>query len=97
LDWLQPSLTASVPNLKMLIKYASMKFHLVFILAAISLFWVALIFGQVGVFWIRALAMLLGFFGFLFVFMLTDEISDNIRTFGIDLIAIGIGLMVIWI
>ena len=74
-----------------------MKFHVIFIVAAIVLAWIALSFGYLELFWVRALGVLFGFFGFLFVFMLTDEILDGIRSFGVDLIIIAVVLLVIWV
>ena len=76
---------------------ANMKFHMIFIAAAIALVWAAMYAGYLAPFWARILGILLGFFGFLLVFMLTDEISDAIRLFGVDLIVIAIGLLVIWV
>jgi hypothetical protein len=76
---------------------AIMKFHLIFIVVIIAIMWFALLFGYLDLFWTRVLGVLVGFFGFLFVFMLTDEIADGIRSFGVDLIVIAIALFVIWI
>lgn len=74
-----------------------MKFHVVFIAVAIAITWLAVYFGYIGMFWLRMLGVLLGVFGFIFVFMLTDEIGGGMRSFGVDLIAIAVGLMVIWV
>lgn len=74
-----------------------MKGHLIFIVAAVAIAWIAMLLGVAGVFWVRVLGALLGFFGFLFVFMLSDQIGDSIRFFGIDLIIIAVGLLVIWL
>ena len=74
-----------------------MKFHIIFIAIVIAIVWAAVYVGFIGVFRVRALGVLLGFFGFLFTFMLTDEICDGIRSFGVGLIAIAIGLMLIWV
>jgi hypothetical protein len=74
-----------------------MKWHFVFIIVAIALAWAALWFGYAGLFWVRMLGGLIGFFGFLFVFMLTDEVGDLTRMFGVDLIVIAVGLFVIWV
>lgn len=74
-----------------------MKFHAIFIAAAIAIVWVAAFSGNIELFWVRALGVLLGFFGFLFAIMLTDEIGDGTRSFGVDLIMIAIALFIIWV
>ena len=74
-----------------------MKFHIIFIATVIAIVWASVYLGLIEMFWARVLGVLLGLLGFLFVFMLTDEIGDGIRSFGVGLIAIAIGLMFIWV
>jgi len=74
-----------------------MKFHLVFVVAAIALAWAAFYSGGIGVFWVRALGVLLGFFGFLLVFMLPDQLMDGMKSFGVDLIVIAAALLIMWV
>ncbi|RLI96796.1 MAG: hypothetical protein DRO99_03910 [Candidatus Aenigmatarchaeota archaeon] len=74
-----------------------MKYHFVFIVLMVAIAWIALYVGLLPVFWARMIGMLLVFVGFLFTFVLTDEIGDVFRTVAIDAMVIGIVLLIIWI
>ena len=73
-----------------------MRYYAIFTVAIVAVIWTLMITGFISQFWVRSLGVLAGVFGFLFVFMLTDAISDGMRGFGISLIIIAIALMVIW-
>jgi len=70
---------------------------LIFVVAAITLSWAAFYSGIIDVFWVRVLGVLLGFFGFLLVFMLPDQLMDGIKSFGVDLVVIAAGLLIMWV
>ena len=74
-----------------------MKYHFMFIVLMVAIAWIALYVGLLPVFWARMIGMLLVFVGFLFTFVLTDEIGDVFRTVAIDAMVIGIVLLIIWI
>lgn len=67
-----------------------MKFHVLFIIIVSILGWLLLNFAMVVPLWLKLFGAIIGFFGFVFVFLLTDSIGDNMRIFGIDMIVIAV-------